>query len=51
MSHTGKVQQRRIRPFWKLAPHERVARGLCLYCGELDPQQDHGIFGCRKAGR
>lgn len=36
----------RQRPFWKLTPIERMARGLCPYCGERDADNSHLVFGC-----
>lgn len=41
----------RVRPFWKLSPQDRTARGLCPYCGVADHAGDHLIFGCTPAGR
>lgn len=36
----------RSRPFWKLHPSERIARGLCPHCGAHDPSGTHFDFGC-----
>lgn len=43
---------RRVRPFWKLSPLQRMAEGLCPHCGHPDSSgQPHLVFGCSNSGR
>lgn len=54
MSRTGTLHRlpRRIRPFWKLTPLQRMAEGLCPHCGNPDSTgQPHIVFGCSNNGR